>query len=366
MKLCFLANANSIHSFKWIKYFADKGYEIHWVSLTPNQVGEIKGVKFYRLKEFGPKSFDILFNVIPARKLIKKINPDILHAHYAGVNGVLGALSGFHPYILTAWGSDILIAPKSRVVRSLIRFALSKADLITCDAEHMKKAMVKLGVDPSKIEIIHFGIDIKKFAPGPEDQDVVRRLGTKDAPVVISLRSLDPLHDIETLVRAVPLVLKKVPKAIFVIAGKGHEEENLKNLADNLGVSQSIRFIGWVSQDEIPYYLRAADVFVSTALSDAGVFGGSIAEAMACGLPVVVTNIGENENWIQDGGAGYLFPIKSPDILAKRITDLLKNQQIRKKFGERGRVIVEKEGNYYREMEKMQRLYDEVIIKKKY
>lgn len=366
MKLCFLAGTDSIHSQRWIKYFADRGHEIHWISLTPESGTDIKNIKLYRLKKTSSKLLN-LPNVIQVKKLIKKINPDILHAHYAKKNGIIGALSGFHPFLITTWGSDVLIAPKkSKILKWLVKFALNKADLITCDAEHMKRAMVKLGADPSKIEIVHFGTDTKKFVPGPKDQDVVQKLGAEDAPIVISSRSLDPVYDIETLVRAVPLVLKKVPKAIFAIAGKGSEEENLKNLADDLGVSQSIRFIGWVSQDETLHYLRVADVFVSTALSDAGVFGGSIAEAMACGLPVVVTNIGENENWIQDGGAGYLFPIKSPDILAKRITDLLKNQQIRKKFGERGRVIVEKEGNYYKEMEKMQRLYDEVIMEKEY
>jgi hypothetical protein len=102
MKLCFLASANSIHSYRWIKYFADKGHEIHWISLQKNGFGDLKNVKFYLLKQYPIKFLDIIFNAIPVKKLIKEIKPDILHAHYAGVNGILGALSGFHPFILTA------------------------------------------------------------------------------------------------------------------------------------------------------------------------------------------------------------------------------------------------------------------------
>ena len=187
MKICFLAGANSIHSYKWVKYFAEKAHEVHWISLSPNIFQDIKNVKFYLLKEYSLKPLNILFNAMRVRKLIKKIKSDILHAHYAGVNGVLGALSGFHPFILTAWGSDILIAPKSKIVKPLIKFVLKKADLITCDAEHMKKAMINLGAESSKIKIIYFGIDTEKFTPRPKDENLIKELKIQDSPVVISL-----------------------------------------------------------------------------------------------------------------------------------------------------------------------------------
>src|SRR4030066_840547 len=110
MKICFLAGADSIHSKKWIEYFSEKGEnDIHWISLKQSIFGELKNIKFYLLKKFPIKYLGLLLNILPVRKLIRKINPDILHAHYAGVNGVLAALSGFHPFVLTAWGSGILI-----------------------------------------------------------------------------------------------------------------------------------------------------------------------------------------------------------------------------------------------------------------
>lgn len=87
MRLCFLAEANSIHSYLWINYFAKKGYEVYWISLTPNNFGSIKNVKFYLMKDFSIKPLNIILNINPFRELIKEINPDILHAHYAGVNG---------------------------------------------------------------------------------------------------------------------------------------------------------------------------------------------------------------------------------------------------------------------------------------
>jgi glycosyltransferase involved in cell wall biosynthesis len=359
MKLCFLANANSIHSYRWIKYFADKGHEINWISLQKNEFGDLKNVKFYLLKQYPTKFLDIILNAIPVKKLIKEIKPDILHAHYAGVNGILGALSGFHPFVLTAWGSDILVAGKNFLTKPLIKLALKRADLITCDAEHMKETMMKLGVNPEKIKIIYFGVDTKKFCPGPKDKELIKKLGIENCPVVISLRNLEPIYDVETLIRAIPLVLKEVPSVKFIIGGKGSEEEKLKNLAKELKISESVRFVGFIPNDELPKYLRTVDVYVSTSLSDAGI-SASTAEAMACGLPVIITKTGENEKWVKDGEGGYLIPIKNPKILAEKIIYLIKNEKLKKEFGKVNRTTIEEKNNYYKEMEKMEKLYEEI------
>jgi glycosyltransferase involved in cell wall biosynthesis len=228
MKLCFIAGANSIHSKRWIEYFTKKGHEIHWISLKPPTEGYVKNVKFYLIKGV------ILSSIINIKKLVRKIKPDILHIHYAGINGVIGALTGFHPLVLTVWGSDVLIAGKSKIKRPLVKFVLNKADLITCDAEHMKEAMVKLGVNPSKIKIVYFGIDTQKFSPRPKDKKIIQDLNPDNLPLVISLRNLEPVYDVGTLIKSIPLVLKEFSKVRFIIAGKGTEEKKLKNLAKNL------------------------------------------------------------------------------------------------------------------------------------
>ncbi|OGZ18938.1 MAG: hypothetical protein A2175_02295 [Candidatus Nealsonbacteria bacterium RBG_13_42_11] len=362
MKICFLAGTDSIHSKKWIGYFADRRNEIHCISLTKNKFSIIKNVKFYSLKGFSLKPLDILFNAITVKKLIKKINPDVLHAHYAGVNGVLAALSGFHPFVLTVWGSDILIAPKSNIIKPLIKFSLKKADLITCDGENTREAMINLGIDASKIKIIYFGVNAQKFTISPKNENLIKELRIKNCPVVISLRNLEPIYDLETLVKAVPLVLKEFSEAKFIIIGRGSEEEKLKKLAKDLKITDSIRLLGFISNDKLPKYLRVADIYVSTSLSDGGI-SASTAEAMASGLPVVITDSGDNKKWIKDGENGFVIPIKNPEILAKKTIYLLKNENIRLKSGEINRKIIEEKYNYYKEMSKMEKIYEEIIKK---
>jgi len=357
MKICYLAGANSIHSHRWIKYFAEKGHKIYWISFSPS-IEPLNNIShyFYRM---GNIYTDIFIKSFKIRKLIQKIHPDILHAHYAGIYGFIGTLVAFHPFIVTVWGSDLLLTEKSRIKGPFVRWVLYKADLVTCDAQYMKNIMVSFGIDSEKINIIYFGTDIQKFHPFNKNQNVRMRLNLGNSPVIISLRNLEPIYDVGTLIRSIPIVLKKIPEAKFIIAGKGSEEKRLKDLAKSLNISNSIRFIGFVPNGELPQYLTSSDIYVSTSLSDAGL-SASTAEAMACGLPVIVTDIGENNLWIENYKNGFLVPVKNPQILAEKIIYLIKNPDKRKLFGEEGRSIIVARDNYYKEMEKVERLYEKL------
>jgi len=222
----------------------------------------------------------------------------------------------------------------------------------------MREAMRRLGATPKKISIVHFGVDTRKFSPKRRSEKLRKKLGISDSPTVISLRNLDPLYDVESLINSVPLVLKGVSEAKFVIAGKGSEEKRLRELAASLGVSDSVKFVGFILNDELPEYLNAVDV--STALSDAGI-AASTAEAMACGLPIIITDVAENRKWVEDGVNGFVIPVKDLKPLAEKIIYLLKNENIRKKFGKINRKIIEERNNYYKEMEKMEDIYKELI-----
>jgi glycosyltransferase involved in cell wall biosynthesis len=246
------------------------------------------------------------------------------------------------------------------IKKQLAVFTLKKADVITCDAKHMKEAMKKLGVPQEKIELIYFGVDTRKFSPGNKSNTLKTKLETYDSPTVISLRNLETIYDVETLIKSAPIVLEKIPETKFVIAGKGSEEQKLKELAKSLGVKNNVKFIGFIPNQELPEYLNTVDVYVSTALSDAGI-AASTAEAMACEVPVVITDVVDNKKWVEDGVSGFLVPMKDQKALAEKIIYLLRNEDVRKQFGKISRQIIEERNNYYREMEKMEDIYKKVI-----
>jgi glycosyltransferase involved in cell wall biosynthesis len=250
----------------------------------------------------------------------------------------------------------VLVDPdKSKIFRFMIKFGLERAELITCDGENSKEAMIKLGEDSQKINIVYHGVDTKEFNPKQKDKKFREELEIFDSPTVISTRGLEPIYDVESLIKAIPLVLKQVPDAKFVIVNNGSQEAHLKELSKSLGIWYNVRFVGLVQHRELPKYLASSDVYVSTSLSDS--FAVSTLEAMACGLAPVVTDVGDNRKWIKEEENGFVVSIKDPEALAEKIIYLLENEDIRKRFGKRNRKIIEEKGDYYKEMEKMESIY---------
>lgn len=300
--------------------------------------------------------------MIQIRRLIKRVRPDVLHAHYTLTYGFWGALSMFHPFVLTAWGSDILIKPgDSRLSKYKTKFSLSRADVITCDAVHLLNRMVDLGAEKQKIRIVYFGVDTERFSPNKRDDNFKAELGVeKDSPTVISLRNLNPLYDVESFVMATPSILTAMPHARFIIAGDGEQRNHLRNLAERLGVADKIKFVGLIPNDELPRYLASSDVYVSTSLSDAGI-SASTAEAMACQLPVVITDVAENRNWVKEGEGGFIVPPKNPKALAERIIYLLRDKMVRSRFGVINRKTICERNDYSKQMREMEQVYDELL-----
>jgi glycosyltransferase involved in cell wall biosynthesis len=369
LKILFLAASNSIHSVRWIKYFYEKGHEIIWVSLAP-PIDEAKelissakiqtssnnpNIKYYEIKPSPLSDINGSFAIryLPSavyqlKKIIQKEKPDLMHIHSAGTYGLVGALSGFKPIFLTPWGSDILLV--SNFKKFFVKLSIRKADLFTCDGENTRQALINFGVKPEKIKMIRFGTDIEKFKPNYQLPT------TNSKPKIISLRNLEPVYDIETLIKAAEIVLKEFSDIEFQIIGDGSEREYLENLAKKLGVEKNVKFLGKVQNQFIPEYLQSADIYVSTSLSDSGL-AASTAEAMACGLPVVVSDSGDNKEWVKDFENGFVVPLRNPEILAEKILYLVKNEDERKKMSENNRKLIEEKNNYYKEMEKMEEIY---------
>lgn len=362
LKLLFLAEARSVHSWRWIKFFASRGHEIDWISLSPAEPdADAAGLRFHPVAG-GMLPVRIIRAVALARRILRTQDIEVLHSHYAGTYGLAGALCGFHPFVLTAWGSDVLMAGRAAIRGPLVRFALKRADLITCDAEHMREALTRLGVRDERIQIIYFGTDTDQYHPSRRTPDLRRRLGVGAAPLVISIRTLHPIYDVESLIRAVPAVLREVSDARFLIGGDGPERVRLEELARQLGVSSAIHFLGMVGPSDLPEYLASADVYVSTSTSDGGL-AASTAEAMACATPVVITDFGQNREWVTDGVSGRIIPLRDPASLASAVSALLRDAGMRRAMGGAGREVIVTRNNYAREMGRMEALYAQLAAR---
>jgi L-malate glycosyltransferase len=233
MKLCFLGDAITHHMRRWTKYFAGKGHDVTVLTFHDKVLNNYDPVKVQvinkPLKGAGllPRMLNLFPLVIELKKRINEIKPDLIHCHDAGAYSWVSMFTGFHPIIVSAQGNDVLVYPKgSKITKFMTSMGLKKADLVHCDGYEMRDEIIKFGVAPGKIEIVFFGTDVSKFKADPLSKHLKSEKGIQ-GPVVISTRRLDPIHNIETLIRSARIVLQRVPLTTFVIAGYGEEEAYL-------------------------------------------------------------------------------------------------------------------------------------------
>ena len=350
MKICYLANAQSIHTQRWAQHFSKIGHQVTVISFDPAGIENIEVIVPPR--HTSDRRLNILLNISRVRRLVDDIHPDILHAHYVTSYGFVGALAGKRPYVVTAWGTDVLIEPeKSWWYRRIVRYALCRADLITSMAPHMTELLVKRGYAPKdRIITLPFGVDTDIFNPGKR----VRSHGNQKG-VVVSTRRPDYGMDVDTFVRAIPLVLKVFEDAHFVMTGEGPLRQSIEQLAADIGVSDHIEFRGEISHREMPELLGMADVFVSTSPSDGNNI--SLNEAMACGTFPIATDIPANRAWIEPGKNGLLYPCRDVDQLADRIIESLRRPDWREAVMEQNWSIIRTKASWSNSMAEMENHY---------
>lgn len=357
MRICYLADASSSHTKKWCKYFSNLGYDIHVISLNP---GNIEGAKVYSL---GIDSSKVAYGgllskagyvtrILKIKKLVKEINPDILHAHYASSYGLLGSLCKFHPYVLSVWGSDIYSFPKgSSIKRRVLEHNLKSADYLMSTSSDMARE-TSLYTDKD-IMITPFGVDPNIFKPLDVEKDENIVIGT--------IKTLEKHYGIDYLIRAFYKLTLENDNVILRIAGRGSEEATLRNLVCELGIEDKVQFIGFLSLDRIPIEFSKMDIAVVPSLHES--FGVSSIEAQAVGIPVVVTNAGGLPETIKDKVTGILVQKEDVDSLYEGIKTLVDNRELREKMGLNAIEFINENYTIEKNFSKVDKFYKSIVNK---
>lgn len=359
MRICYLSNAQSIHTQRWASHFAAQGNQVSVISFEP---GSIEGVDVLALSKAIPfHRLNILWNLAKVRSMVWQVRPDILHAHYVTSYGFAGALTGKHPYVVTAWGTDVLIMPEvSRIYRRMVRFAFRRADLVTSMADHMTQLLLQRRyVTAEQVVTLPFGVDTNHF-------NLNRRSKPHgESPLkIVSSRWLDVSMDVDTLVRAIPIVMASImDKPIrFIFVGDGPHRQEIEGVARNLKVGDVVEFRGEVKHQDMPFLLGQADVFVSTSPSDGNNI--SLNEAMACGVFPIATDIPANRAWIDPGKNGLLYPCRDVHQLANQIIEALRRPAWRQDVMPQNSDIVHSRASWLHSMEKMECQYNRLLMGK--
>jgi glycosyltransferase involved in cell wall biosynthesis len=339
---------------KWLK---KKNYE---PSIVTPRIQTPKSYFFEGIKVNCFESLNIGFrlgipNAIPTVGSLKTFikaakGADIVHAHGHPYMAslILGKLAHHYkkPFILTQHNTfieyDNIFNEVERLNDLTVgKEALDAADRIIAVSNATKNYILNLGAKPSKVKVIHNGVDLTHFRPmRGKKQEMRRKLGIpKDAVVVSTVRRVVYKNGIDTFIDAAEAVVQKNPKVHFVVAGKGPNLCNAQERVKQLKIEDNFKLAGFVADEELPSFYNVADFFVVPSKSGEGLPLVAL-EAMASGLPVIATDVGGIGEVLTDK-VGRLVPANSPDDMAQAILEYAESDLAAMSSSARG-LMVEK------------------------
>lgn len=273
--------------------------------------------------------WDIVGFFIRLIKGVKKEKPEILHSYLATENILAVLLKIFFPSLRIVWGirsAGMDLSAYDRLTRFIdgLEVKLSQyADLIICNSRRGLEYKVSGGFPYKKVCVVHNGIDIWRFTPNPEaGQNFRQQLNINDDWILVGIVArLDPMKDHTTFFQAAQLILRERRDVRFILIGDDPVgmKKGLNTLTDTLGISDRVAWVGGLENIEVAY--SALDILVSSSYSEG--FSNVIAEAMACGTPCVVTDVGDSRLIV--GGVGAVVPPRNPQALAEACLTMMES-----------------------------------------
>jgi len=246
------------------------------------------------------------------------------------------------PYVILVHGTDLnaYFRRFSLSDRWASQVVLNNADAVVVNSRVTHKLVEDYGYPSARIHIINPGADTDRFISFRPQADIIEKLGIKSKKVLLTVARLVGKKNHENVLRALPLALKQVPELIYLVAGKGEEEQKLKKMVKDLGLEKYVSFLGHIEPEDLPVYYNACDVFVmpsKTVDIDYESFGIVYLEANACAKPVIASRTGGIEDAVVDGITGIMVDPDNITEISEAIIRLLTDQDYAKKLGDNGR-----------------------------
>jgi len=251
--------------------------------------------------------------------------------------------------------------------------AAKKADAVISVSQGIKDILVEKGVDRNKIFVVPNGANVNLFKPIDELEKTIKYLRqlygiNKNDYVIVFVGNFEPHHGIEYLIKSAPLILREFPNTKFLIVGDGPIKNELVNLVDKLNLSDEIIFTGRIDYEKIPFYINLASVcvapFIRARNEKIGLSPLKIYEYLACGKPVIASDIKGAGDLLRHSNAGIAVKPEDPVELANAIIKLLKDEELRRQMGENGRKVVVNNYSWDHTAKKTIEVFEKILDKK--
>jgi len=350
---------------------AARGHEV--IVFTSSKAGfpyydKVNGVKICRLKTL-TKVYNVPIAPSLFWKLLQEKKPDIVHAHQYPVffSDVSAAMSKLRRMVLLLH-VHVISEPKSAFssfisemyYRTLGRLTFKTAPGVITPSFAYKSKLFEMGVEPEKIRVIPYGIDLSRFHFKNDGEAFRKRYNCDGSSVILSVGRLNYQKGFQYLLKAMPIVLQQIPDAKLVIVGDGEQFTYLNELSQSLGLGNSVIFTGGIPPMDIPDAYAAADVFVLPSMFES--FGIALIEAQAAGKPVVGTRVGGAPEALRENETGFLVGPRDSEQLGEAIIRVLSNEELAREMGENGKKFVEAQFDIRNIVDKVTDIYEELIM----
>jgi len=368
VRVLYLTDNSSVHNRRFLEKLVFAGCQVWFWNLTTTQApeaefpGAVQVVTSTKSVVPGASPGQYRALLPQLQSVLEELQPALVHAGPIQSGGYLAALANFHPMLLMSWGSDLLVeSRRNSEWRQATEFALLKADAFFCDCDTVRKRADSFRVF-SDSQVVQFPWGLKQGAfspigPLPAGDRFTRRAGTT---TFIYTRSYDPLYGTDILLDAFAKAHRANRSLRLLLLGSGSQSQGIRSYVQAHDLNDAVFMMGSQPAEELPMWFRAADAYVSCARSDGTSI--SLLEAMATGLPVVVTDIPSNREWVAEPDNGWLAPPGSAEGVADRMLRVARlAPQDRKAISECNQRVVAERADWDKNFTRLLGMYERLV-----
>jgi glycosyltransferase involved in cell wall biosynthesis len=361
MRIIYFSLDYSPHDHRFLAALAETEHEVYYVRLQrgPRQVedrpvpADIQQVLWaggqgpFRWRDLPRLVFDF-------RRVVKEIKPDLIHAGPIQTCAFIAVLSGFRPILTMSWGFDLMEdVDKGNWMKWVTRYSLKRSTFFTSDAQVTRNKAVTYGMNSDRTVVFPWGVNLEQFSPS-----TVNRPPSTGFTLFCN-RSWEPRYGVDILAKAFVKAAQQNPDVELLLLGGGSQGGVIRQILQRGGVLDRVTFAGQVSQKDLPRWYHMADLYLSPSHVDGS--SVSLMEALACGLPCLVSDIPANREWVQENENGWLFPDGDAEALAAKILTVIAQRESLPEIGRAARRSAQMRANWRKNFAQLLVAYGQTI-----
>lgn len=368
MRVLYFTDNSSDHNRRFLEKIASNGNEVWFLDVTrdrPPVWSMPTGSHWLRpsktiSRAADPDEFESF--VPELRSIVKQVAPDLIHAGPVQTCGYASALADVHPLIVMSWGSDLLLhAQRNEEWKRATKISLGAADGFVCDCDTVRAEALKYSPLPdSAIAQFPWGLKKGSFSPAGSLLSAEQLTISPGVITLLCTRAWEPCYGMDLLLNAFDLAYRQDSRLRLILLGDGSEAARVKDFIRERGLREVVLTPGVVQGSELPGWFRSANGYVSCVGSDGTSI--SLLEAMATGLPVVVTDNPSNREWVTPDESGWLAQRDSATDFAEKFLRLANlTDEERSAIATRNQEIVAMRADWDANFPRLLQLYESVV-----